>query len=109
LALLNDPAYVEAARTYAESVLRCEGNDAARIDYAMKRALSRSVTAEESSVLMGLLEKHRNEYLADPALAKEVAANGARPAATDLDPVELAAWTSVARVILNLHETITRY
>lgn len=109
LALLNDPAYVEAARTYAESILRCEGNDAARIDYAMKRALSRSVTAEESSVLMGLLEKHRNEYLADPALAKEVAANGARPAATDLDPVELAAWTSVARVILNLHETITRY
>jgi len=109
LALLNDPAYVEAARTYAESILRCEGNDAARIDYAMKRALSRSVTAEESSVLMGLLEKHRNEYLADPAFAKEVAANGARPAATDLDPVELAAWTSVARVILNLHETITRY
>jgi hypothetical protein len=109
LALLNDPSYVEAARTFAESILSHEGNDTARIDYAMKRALSRSVTPEESSVLLGLLEKHRYEYQADPALARQVAANGARPAATDLDPVELAAWTGVARVIMNLHETFTRY
>jgi hypothetical protein len=109
LALLNDPSYVEAARTFAESILSHEGNDTARIDYAMKRALSRSVTPEESSVLLGLLEKHRSEYQADTALAKQVAANGARPPATDLDPVELAAWTGVARVIMNLHETFTRY
>jgi hypothetical protein len=109
LALLNDPSYVEAARTFAESILSHEGNDTARIDYAIKRALSRSVTLEESSVLLGLLEKHRSEYQADTALAKQVAANGARPPATDLDPVELAAWTGVARVIMNLHETFTRY
>jgi hypothetical protein len=109
LALLNDPTYVEAARTFAESILRQDGNDVARVEYAIHRALSRSVTPEESSVLIGLLEKQRKDYLANAAMAKEVAANGARPAATDLDPVELAAWTSVARTILNLHETITRY
>jgi hypothetical protein len=109
LALLNDPTYVEAARTFAESILRHDGDDAAKIDYAMKRALSRGATSEESSVLIGLLNKQRKDYLENAGMAKEVAANGARPVAQDLDPVELAAWTSVARVILNLHETITRY
>ena len=109
LALLNDPTYVEAARTFAESISRHEGNDAAKIEYAMKRALSRPANPDESSVLTDLLAKQRTDYLANPAMAKEVAANGARPVAQDLDPVELAAWTGFARVILNLHETITRY
>jgi hypothetical protein len=109
LALLNDPTYVEAARTFAESILRLEGDDTARVEYAMNRALSRTVTPEESSVLIGLLVKQRGDYRSNSASAREIAANGARPAAADLDPVELAAWTSVARVILNLHETITRY
>jgi hypothetical protein len=34
---------------------------------------------------------------------------GARPSATDIDPVVLAGWTTVARAILNLHEVISRY
>ena len=44
----------------------------------------------------------------DRAAAEKLLAVGASPRKADLDPVELAAWTNVARVILNLHETITR-
>jgi hypothetical protein len=109
LALLNDPTYVEAARTFAELILRQDGDDQQRLAFAVRRTLSRSMTPDESVVLQSLLNNHRRDYHDHRAMAREVAGNGARPAATDLDPVELAAWTSVARTLLNLHETITRY
>jgi hypothetical protein len=109
LALLNDPSYVEAARTFAELILRHEGDDTQRMAYAVQRTLSRPISLEESTILQSLLDNHRREYQENTASAKDIGTNGARPAATDLDPVELAAWTSVARTLLNLHETITRY
>jgi len=55
-----------------------------------------------------LLRKHRGDYTADPASAKALLATGFAPLPTELDPAEVAAWTHVARVLFNLHETITR-
>jgi len=109
LALLNDPTYVEAARTFAERVIR-EGGPAtpARLNWAFETALSRKPSVEEVQVLSALLEKHGKQYGQDKDAAKKLVSAGARPVPTDLDASELAAWTSVARVILNLHETITR-
>jgi hypothetical protein len=110
LALLNDPTYVEAARVFAERIVR-EGGLAPRdrLNYAFARAVNRAPTDEEAAVLAGLLEKHAKKYASDADAAKKLTATGARPVPTDLNASELAAWTSVARVILNLHETITRY
>jgi hypothetical protein len=109
LALLNDPTYVEAARTFAERVIR-EGGPAtpARLNWAFETALSRKPSAEEVQVLSALLEKHGKKYNEDKDAAKKLVSAGARPVPTDVDVSELAVWTSVARVILNLHETITR-
>jgi hypothetical protein len=59
-------------------------------------------------VISELYIKHMTDYECDKQAAKQVVSVGERPVPTDLDIVELAAWTSVARVILNLHETITR-
>jgi hypothetical protein len=59
-------------------------------------------------VLLGVLEKHRKDYAAKPEEAKKLLAVGDAPAPEDVPPAELAAWTSVCRVVLNLHETITR-
>ena len=56
-----------------------------------------------------LVGKHREQYRHDPQAAEKLLAVGARPRPADLDPAELAAWTSVARAILNLHEIVTRY
>ncbi len=109
LVLLNDPSYVEAARTFAEMIIREGGattND--RLEFAFRRAVSRRPTVEEISVLEQLLNAHLAEYAANPAGATEVLSVGARPAAEDVLKPELAAWTSVARTILNLHEVITR-
>ena len=110
LALLNDPTYVEAARVFAEKIMREGGGDpTARIQWAFGRAMSRDATADEMKVLTDLLQKHTTHYGQDAEAAKALVSNGAAPVPQDLNVGELAAWTSVARAILNLHETITRY
>jgi hypothetical protein len=109
LVLLNDPSYVEAARALAERILQEGGEtDRSRLNYAFQRAVSRNVTDEESAVLESLLNGHRGEYAADAASVDAILTVGARPVAENVDRVQLAAWTSIARVILNLHEVVTR-
>ena len=108
LVLLNDPIYVEAARALAERVMREEGDGARRVRWLYRDVLSRNPRAEEEKLVGGLFEKHLAEYRGDRASALELLKNGERAVPGDLDGAELAAWTSVARVILNLHETITR-
>lgn len=109
LVLLDDPSYVEAARVLAARILREGGaNTTDRIDWAYETVLNRKPRPEEMAVLSKLLEKHSSEYAQDKEAAKKLIATGDSEVPKDLKPSELAAWTSVARVILNLSETITR-
>jgi hypothetical protein len=109
LVLLNDPTYVEASRTFAERVVRKGGGGVAeRLGYAFREALQRVPTAEESKVLADLVERHLQHYQQNPGAAQAFLKVGQRPVPTDIGAPELAAWTSVTRAILNLHETITR-
>ena len=91
LTLLNDPTFVEAARALARNLLARRGSDDERLESAAERALARPLQPRELDSLRQFLAKQRAD--AQPAGAK----------------TELAAWTSVCRVILNLHETITVY
>ncbi|GIW79869.1 MAG: chromosome segregation protein [Gemmatales bacterium] len=109
LVLLNDPTYVEAARVFAERVMRSERGMEARIRFAFRRALCRQPTSDEIKVLSDLFQRHFKQYLQDDKAARALLQVGDYPVPDDLVPAELAAWTSVTRVILNLHETITRY
>jgi hypothetical protein len=109
LVLLNDPSYIEAARAFAELIIRSGGTSPdERLNFAYRRAVSRQVHPAELDVLKALVQGHLDEYKADPASATELLSVGTKPAPGDLDKSELAAWTSVARTILNLHEMITR-
>ncbi len=108
LVLLNDPTYVEASRAFAERILKGGDTTEKRIEFAYRQALNRKPLPEETKLLAALVEKHWKEYQTDKAAAKALLSEGARPMAKEFDPAELAAWTSVARVVLNLHETITR-
>ncbi len=109
LVLLNDPIYVEAARVFAERIVKEGGADtAARLHWAYRRAVSRSANPVEVKLLTDLYQKHLTAFRTDLASAKKAVAIGRSPLPKDMDPAELAAWTSVARAILNLHETITR-
>ena len=109
LVMLNDPTYVEASRAFAERIMKeGTGSTKERISFAFRQALSRPPTAAEIRVLEPLFLKHVKEFRDDKSAAQRLIAVGSRPAPKDVDIVELAAWTTVGRVILNLHETITR-
>ncbi len=109
LVLLNDPEFVEAAKAFAARVLKDGGpDDAAKAAWAFERATGRAPKPEEATVLLSLLKKHRAQFAAKPDDAKKVLTVGDAPAPTDAKAEELAAWVSVCRAILNLHETITR-
>jgi len=80
-----------------------------RIAFLWRRALSRRPDATELALAKGLLARRRDEFKADPEAAGKLLAVGIAPLDTTLDPLELAAWTSAARAVLNLHEAIARY
>jgi hypothetical protein len=109
LVLLNDPSYVEAARSLAARVLKeCNGSAEERVAWAWRLVLQRLPRIEEMETVMPLLRAHLDHYKASPAAADELLKTGLAAIPADLDKAELAAWTHVARVLLNLHETITR-
>jgi hypothetical protein len=109
LVLLNDPIYEEAARIFAEHALRRGGTALEdRIRWAWRRALARPPRPDELKILTSLHGEQLTRYSRDPDAAQEMISAGKSPVARDLPPAELAAMTSVARAILNLHETITR-
>ncbi len=109
LVLLNDPSYVEAARSLAARVLKeCNGSAEERVAWAWRQVLQRLPRIEEMETVIPLLRAHLDHYKASPAAADELLKTGLAAIPADLDKAELAAWTHVARVLLNLHETITR-
>lgn len=110
LVLLNDPTFVEAARAFAERILR-EGPDqpSQQLSWAFAQALQRDPRPQEQQILLALYKKHLQAYQQNEQAVGELLKVGLREIPADLPQPELAAWTSVARVILNLHETITRY
>jgi hypothetical protein len=112
LVLLNDPEFVEAARSLAERTLReVPGGPTAvdaRLAFLFRTALQRDPTAEERKVLAVLHERHRAEFASDSKASAELLDVGARPVPGDLDAANLAAWTSVARAVMNTHEFVNR-
>jgi hypothetical protein len=109
LVLLNDPTYVEAARALADRMQKEGGaTPVERITWAYLRALTRRPADKELAVLVGLQSRHFQDYQADRKAAEQVLAVGQKPAPKEGDLAEAASWVSVARVILNLHEMITR-
>jgi hypothetical protein len=109
LVLLNDPTYVEAARAFAARILTdCVGTKEQRLAWAWQQALQRDPTDEEMKTMCELLNQRLLDYRADAASADAVLKVGNAPIPSAIDKTELAAWTHIARVLLNLHETITR-
>jgi len=106
--LLNDPTFVESARKFAERIL-AEGGDSdrARLRRAFLLALSRAPDAFEAETLLAQLAESRRHYGERQADATKLIQVGQSPMSTR-PTVEQAAWTAVARVLLNLSETITR-
>jgi hypothetical protein len=109
LTLMNDPTYVEAARALAQRALLEGGKDEKRrVIYAFRLATARTPTGKEVGVLRALLKGRLTSFGNDRRSAVKLVGIGESSRDSRLDPAELAAWTMVASVILNLDETITK-
>lgn len=106
LALLNDPTFVETARKLAERMMRVEPPD--RVSLAFRLVLAREPSANEAEVLRHLYGVKDAEFQNDSQAALALLQVGAAPYDEALPAAELAAWTIVARVVLNLEETISK-
>ena len=109
LVLLNDVTYVEAARAFAERALaRRHASDRDRLAWAFRTATARHATDSELDVLERSLQRRRAEVAADLQSADRLNTVGEAPRREGIDAVELAAFSGVTAVILNLDETLTR-
>jgi hypothetical protein len=107
--MLNDPTVVEASRALAARMMQEGGaTEEARAAFAFRLATSRPPTPAETAILVSSVRKQRARFTADPARANELLAVGESPLDPALDPAELAAWTTVASMILNLDESLSR-
>ena len=109
LVLLNDVQFVEAARHLAERMMTEGGTTVQmRIEFAFRLATGRRPESVETSVLHDLYQMHLQKYRDDKASADQLLHVGESKHNEQLDAGELAAWTIVAQLILNLNETITK-
>jgi hypothetical protein len=109
LTLMNDVTFVEAARVLAERVM-IEGGQSPerRIALAFRLATSRTPAAAELKVLVNGYNAHLDRYRLNPAAADKLVSVGERPRNKDLDSVELASFTAITALILNLDEVVTK-
>jgi hypothetical protein len=108
LALLNDITFVEAGRALASLALSQAGDDDARLRYAFRRVTARLPEQDELIQVRRLLAQQRARFAQERQGAQRLLAIGASAVGRDGDPVEHAAWSTVAHALLNLDEAIVR-
>ncbi len=109
LMMLNDVTFVEASRGLASRMLtEIKGDPKARINYGIQQLLGRSMSAAEGSVLLPEFTAHLQAFKADEEKTKALLSEGESPLPANVNEAELAAYTAIARILLNLDETLTK-
>jgi len=113
LALMNDVTFVEASRVLAQRVLStdelpAEAPPAERIARAFRLVLARAPADEELGILTAAFESHRQNYAARAEAARQLTGAGESPSPAEANAADLAAYTTVASLIFNLDEAITK-
>ena len=109
LVLMNDVQFFEAARKLAERVM-LEGGPKPedRFVFAFRTTTSRFPNQYEKDSLMPLQREYLKEFQSMPENAEKLLSAGESPRDTNLQPAELAAWTMICHLLLNLSETVTQ-
>jgi hypothetical protein len=109
LVTLNDTQFVEAARAFAQRIImQAASSDEERLRWAFIESTSRNPSFDESKVLLGLLARERARYASNANLVASFLSVGESPINSDISLVELASWSQVASLLLNLSESLTR-
>jgi hypothetical protein len=106
---MNDVTFLEGSRKLAERMM-VEGGASPkrRIEYGYRLIVGREPKAGQQAILLRTLERFESNYRADPDAAKEFLKQGESPVRAGLDQADLAAYTGIASLLLNLDETITK-
>ena len=106
---LNDPVYVEAAQALARRIVREGGSSTdERLRFALRLCTGREPQAEQVAPLAALLDDELQHYRSDPKATAALTSAPLGPLPKELDAAEIAAWTVVANVLLNLDAVLTR-
>jgi hypothetical protein len=108
LVLMNDPTYVEASRKFAERIMQAEKTPETRLAFAFRLATARKPTERETAILKRVLDKQLQTYQQNPKAAEALLKVGESAHADQMSAPELAAYTIIASVILNLDEVVTK-
>ncbi len=108
LVTLNDPVYVEAAQSLARLIGHGPAAVEEKVRDGLRRVLLRPAADAEVAPLAALYRSSHATYTREPELAAAMIANPANPPPATFAPAELAAWTAVANVLLNLDEFLMK-
>jgi hypothetical protein len=109
LLLMNEPQFVEASRALAERTLREAGPTAQdRLTYMFRLVSARCPGATDLAELETALKDLTAHYASQPEAARQLVATGETKPDPRFNPAELAAWTMIGNIILNLDEVITK-
>lgn len=108
LQLMNDVQHFEAARGLAERTMKNSPDSGKRIEFIFQTVLSRLPADDEREIVTSFLSKQLEKYKQAPAEAKKAIGFGEKKADPTLDEVELASWSLVANLVLNMDEALVR-
>jgi hypothetical protein len=108
LVTLNDPVYVEAAQALARRLSAAGSTPRERVVEGFRLCVARPPQDAEVQPLVELYQRARDHFADDPAAAQRMATEPLGPADDEADLVELAAWTVVGNVLLNLDEVLMK-
>ena len=106
LLLLNETTFIESARKLAERLILEKEKDP--VTYGFRIVTQREPSPDEEKILTKALTDYRAKFKADPESAKKLITIGESAKPKNLDPIEHAALTALANVLLNLDEVITK-
>jgi hypothetical protein len=104
LVTMNDPVFVEAAQALGKRIATATGSNEDKMRYGFRLCLVRQPRPSELKRLVSFYDHAKTDYIAKPDKAKEMA--GSTPEKSNV--ADLAAWTAVGNVLLNLDESLMR-
>jgi hypothetical protein len=108
LLLMNDPQFVEAARSLAQRAARDVSKEESRAKYMFRLCTAREPNDTELNEIMAVYHDHLQEYEDNIAAARQLIAAETEATSEIENPASLAAWTMIANLILNLDEVVTK-
>jgi hypothetical protein len=106
--MMNEQLFVEASRGLAERTMKEAPDTDARLRHLFRTVTARTPDDVELAILKGSLQEHLAKFRADPKAAQALIRASTVPLNPAYNGEELAAWTMLGNLVLNLDEVINR-